>query len=263
MKKAKVLLLSPNLLGTNGGINRIQPGMGMAFLAAALRNAGHEVFVRDTALEGWDQRTLASDGVSVRIGETDEQVLQHIGSVKPNIIGISIMFANVAPFVKNLTKAIKSAYPLITIVLGGNYVTNAAKDYFYAMDNDLRGTLMETLFVHGLMDENIDYLMAGEADLEFPKLAECILNDGDVRKIGNLIYSDGLPIFTFKAESVDMGSLTAPAWDLFNMERYFEIGAFYSPRTDARKILPIMATRGCPEQCSYCTTHDTWGRVVR
>ena len=47
------------------------------------------------------------------------------------------------------------------------------------------------------------------------------------------------------------------------MNKYFEIGSFYSPRTNAKKILPISATRGCPEGCKFCSSHGMWGRKVR
>ena len=264
MKKARVLLIFPNILGTEGGINRIQPGMGIAFLAAALRKEGHEVFVRDTALEGWGNRVPSSDGFSVRIGESDEEIVKCIEDIRPDIVGVSLMFSNAVQFTKGLTKAIKSACPHIQIALGGNYATNAAKDYFYAIENNLRDSMLENLFVPGLMDENIDYVMVGESDREFPELVGCLMNGGDARKVGNLVYSDGtFPKFTYKAKPVDLGSLPIPAWDLFNMSKYFEIGAYQSPRTNARKILPIMATRGCPEKCSFCSTPETWGRAVR
>ena len=49
-KKAKVCLMTPNLKGMKGGVNRIQASLGIGYLAAVLRKAEHEVYIRDTAL---------------------------------------------------------------------------------------------------------------------------------------------------------------------------------------------------------------------
>ena len=52
MKRGRILLLSPNLKGIAGGVNRIQPGLGIGYLAAIMEQAGHSVAIRDTSLEG-------------------------------------------------------------------------------------------------------------------------------------------------------------------------------------------------------------------
>jgi len=58
MKKAKVLLFSPNLKGMDDGVNRIQPSLGVMLIAAMLEREGHDVRIHDSALEGWDHRIL-------------------------------------------------------------------------------------------------------------------------------------------------------------------------------------------------------------
>ena len=56
MKKAKVLLVSPNLKGMADGVNRIQPSLGLMLIAQVLIENGHEVKIIDTALNGWENR---------------------------------------------------------------------------------------------------------------------------------------------------------------------------------------------------------------
>ena len=46
---ARVLLISPNLKDIKDGANRIQPGLGIGYIAACLEQRGLQVFVRDTA----------------------------------------------------------------------------------------------------------------------------------------------------------------------------------------------------------------------
>ena len=48
-----------------------------------------------------------------------------------------------------------------------------------------------------------------------------------------------------------------------NMEGYFNVGLFHNADTERKRVLNVMASRGCPERCTYCTTPVTWGRKVR
>ena len=50
-KKARVLLLGPNLKGVAKGLNRIQPALGLMLSASVIRNNGHKVKIHDCALE--------------------------------------------------------------------------------------------------------------------------------------------------------------------------------------------------------------------
>jgi radical SAM superfamily enzyme YgiQ (UPF0313 family) len=47
------------------------------------------------------------------------------------------------------------------------------------------------------------------------------------------------------------------------MEGYFDIGAFHSPKSKSKRVLSVMASRGCPEVCTFCTTPEMWGSTVR
>ena len=66
MKKARVLLVSPNLKGIVDGITRIQPTMGLLLIAPILQKAGHTVKIYDSALDGWNTRkTLDANHLKV------------------------------------------------------------------------------------------------------------------------------------------------------------------------------------------------------
>ena len=81
-EEMRVLLISPNILGVRGGINRIQPPLGLGYVASFARQAGHEVFVRDTALEGYGNQIELDNGL-IRIGETDDQIRAFIRKINP------------------------------------------------------------------------------------------------------------------------------------------------------------------------------------
>ena len=95
MKKARVLLVSPNLKGIVDGITRIQPTMGLLLIAPILQKAGHTVKIYDSALDGWNTRkTLDANHNVVMIGQTDEQIAAVISDFSPDIVAVSVLFSN-------------------------------------------------------------------------------------------------------------------------------------------------------------------------
>ena len=65
MKRSKVLLCAPNLLVNEGELNRIEPPLGLLLFAPLLIKDGHEVLIKDFALEGWDIEKLI-DSIETR-----------------------------------------------------------------------------------------------------------------------------------------------------------------------------------------------------
>ena len=49
-KKAKVLLIAPNMVGMSDGLNRIQPSLGLMLIGSMLLEHGHDVKIHDFAL---------------------------------------------------------------------------------------------------------------------------------------------------------------------------------------------------------------------
>lgn len=95
MKKGKVLLIAPNLLVNEGELNRIEPPLGLLLFAPLLQNDGHEVMIRDYALEGWNIETLIDKKNKRYIkGQTDDYIAKTISDFNPDIIGISVLYSS-------------------------------------------------------------------------------------------------------------------------------------------------------------------------
>ena len=54
----------------------------------------------------------------------------------------------------------------------------------------------------------------------------------------------------------DVDSIPAPAWDLMPMENYLSRGLNY--HIQRGRTIPILATRGCPYRCSFCSNPAMW-----
>ena len=134
MKKAKVLLFSPNLKGMDDGVNRIQPSLGVMLIAAMLEREGHDVRIHDSALEGWDHRILVDKKKKkVMIGQSDDDIKKVISNFSPDVVAISVLFSNFLNSAHDIARLAKEVNPKIKTVLGGNHISNAAIDYQFAI----------------------------------------------------------------------------------------------------------------------------------
>jgi radical SAM superfamily enzyme YgiQ (UPF0313 family) len=260
--KKRILLISPNLKGIQGGINRIQPSLALGYLAGALENAGFEAFIRDTALEGYENQVPYSGNTKmVLIGENEKEIKKAITDINPDFVGISVLFSNLAEHAHTLARIVKELNRDIPVILGGNHISNAASDYLYAMKNP-GSNLGETIV--DLEDSNIDYAMRGESEESFVDLIRVLSSGQSPENIKGLVYrKNGSFEVNPLPEPVDVSKLPFPARHRINMEKYFKIGLFHSSKSKSTRVLNVMTSRGCPEKCSFCTTPAMWGNRLR
>ena len=144
MKKAKVLLVSPNLKGMADGVNRIQPSLGLMLIAQVLIENGHEVKIIDTALNGWQNREFVDlQKNKVMIGQSDKDIMNLIDDFSPDVLGISDLFSNILGSAHQIARLAKKVNKNINVILGGNHISNAVSDYKYSLFNNSKLSLTE------------------------------------------------------------------------------------------------------------------------
>ena len=184
MKKAKVLLISPNLISKSGE-NRVQPSLGLMIIAQKLMDDGHVVKIHDTALEGWNNRSIINpQNKSIIIGQSDEEIKKFISDFSPDIVGISVLFSNFLEGAHCIAKLAKEVDKNIKVVLGGNHISNSISDYRYGLinkDSNLPN------FINDLEDDNIDFALRGEGETPMVTLTNAIINNNDVSKIPGIV----------------------------------------------------------------------------
>lgn len=217
---------------------RPAPPLGLAYVARALRDAGHEVSVLDCLMEAPDQ--VSQDGPISRLGLRDEEILDRLDPTA-DVFGISNMWTYAWPFLRPLVRAIKERHPQITIVCGGEHFTGLAEI--------------------SMRESPIDYIVLGEGEqVAVDLLAR--LESGepfDPASVPGICWRRGDEIVcnpkAARVRAVD--EIGWPAWDLFDLEGYdrhrFSSGTYFG------KSVPILATRGCPYQCTYCSNPGMWG----
>ena len=184
MKKARVLLISPNLI-SKGGENRVQPSLGLMIIGQMLLDDGHVVKIHDTALEGWDNKNIIDPkNNSITIGQSDEEIKKFISDFSPDIVGISVLFSNFLEGAHCIARLAKEVDKNIKVVLGGNHISNSVSDYSYGLinkDSNLPN------FINDLEDDNVDFALIGEGETPMVTLANAIINNYDVSKIPGIV----------------------------------------------------------------------------
>jgi len=213
--------------------------IGPAYLAGVLEKAGYEVEIIDGIGEGIQQLNRSENGAYVFQGLTIPEIVERINP-ESSVLGISLMFSQDWVHHRKLINAIKDKYPDLTIVVGGEHPT-AMPEYV------LRDC------------PSIDYLIAREGELTFLEFLHCYLTNNDPSKVLGVfsIDNDGQLVDNGPAKRIsDFSNLPWPAWHLCDLEKFFT-GSWSMGIGYGRNIL-ILATRGCPYQCTFCSSPTMW-----
>ncbi|MFA5161646.1 MAG: radical SAM protein [Elusimicrobiales bacterium] len=242
----KVMLISPRMAGEAGGVNRLQPGLGLGYIAAMLEQEGFSVRVFDAALAG-----ESKDGF---LGCSDGEAAAAIADFGPDFVGITIPFSSAARDAYALAKISKTAAPRAPVILGGAHSSGVLLDYSAGFG---RGALE-------MAASGADYAMCGECDAAFGQLLGALSSGADAASVpGAAAMRGGELRLSGKRPAADINSLPEPARHLMDMEGYFRHGKFHSSKSTGRRVLNVITSRGCPENCFFCSTPSVWGRRLR
>jgi radical SAM superfamily enzyme YgiQ (UPF0313 family) len=213
--------------------------LGPAYLAATLEAAGYRAEVVDGIGEGLSQIRLSEDGRLKFQGLTTKEIVRRIGP-ETRVLGVSLMFSQGWVEARALIRAIKQAYPDLVVVLGGEH-PSAMPEYV------LRDC------------PEADYVVTGEGEIALLELVWRHLGELDVDCIPGLARIDEDGAFVHQQTGrriVDFANLPRPAWHLCEIESFFE-GSWFHGIPYGRNML-ILATRGCPYQCTFCSNPSMW-----
>ncbi|MDD5218589.1 MAG: radical SAM protein [Candidatus Omnitrophica bacterium] len=212
--------------------------LGLAYLAAVLLKAGYKVKMLDCPGLDVDNIQLTADGRFKVQGIDEDESIERIDS-RTDIIGITIMFSQEWPHCRDYINKIRRAFPHAKIIVGGEHPT-AMPEY----------TLRDC--------SAIDYLVTGEGELTLLELVHGLRagknTDGisgiAYRKRGQYCYNRLSPRLS------DIKKMPWPAWDLIDVEVYFRPN--FTMGIGHGRNMAMLATRGCPYQCTFCSNPSMW-----
>ena len=211
--------------------------LGLAYISAALKKKDFKVQIIDAVGNEPDSRVGYYKGYLV--GESLDKIVNKISTVT-NFIGITVVFTHEWPLVVKLIDLIKNKFPNKKIIIGGEHVS-AMPEFCLATSK-------------------ADYIVMGEGEETIVELiSDNLIEENKLKKIRGLGYRLENEIFINprRQRRTDLDEIALPDWQSFEVKKYHQnrfVGGMYSESI----TVPILATRGCPYQCTYCSAPNMW-----
>jgi radical SAM superfamily enzyme YgiQ (UPF0313 family) len=211
--------------------------LGILTLSALLEQAGHEVSICDLA---WKTVTNSEEITDFLNPET---VAQLILAKKPDMVGFSTIFSSY-PLVIRWAESFHKISPHTPIVLGGPQASTADEPTLQAFPW-------------------IDMILRGEAENSIIPLVTCLEQGSGLASVQGLTWRDGDRIIRNPDASIvtDLDNLPVPAYHLYPVDT---LSQYYKNKAGLyHHNFPIEAGRGCPFNCSFCSTSGYFQRRYR
>jgi radical SAM superfamily enzyme YgiQ (UPF0313 family) len=237
---ARVCLIQPSTLTSADAYGLdVVPPLGLAYIASALRAAGHYVTFVDGVGEALERYSRAEgyEGLLIHGLPIDEVVAR----IDPDahIVGVTSMFSNQWLFTRDLILAIRAKYPEKLIIMGGEHVT-ACADF-----------IIESCSA-------VDICVMGEGEETIIDVVDAYRTGRPLAEVTGIVFrDDGKPVRTPRRGRIRaIDEIPEPDWSIVPIERYIENGVTYG--ANLGRSIPLLASRGCPFQCTFCSSPQMW-----
>ena len=190
------------------------PSLALAYLAATMRNKGHEVMIIDANAMGW----------------SNCDVIKKIWDEQPDYLCFSLITDTFQNSLESIRK-IKSMCNK-PVIVGGPHMSVYPKE------------TMEY--------EELDYGVIGDGFETLPELIDKLDNDDfkGLRKVEGLVYYDrtNLVMTNPRNKRVNLDDVPFPARDLLPNDKYDIV------LSKRKNVTVFLTALGCPYYCKYCCT---------
>jgi anaerobic magnesium-protoporphyrin IX monomethyl ester cyclase len=220
----KVLLINPNISSDSPwAMKEPIPPMGLMYIAAVLEESGNKVKIIDALLEKLDQIDLS----------------RRIINFNPDIVGITTDSANFLESLK-VAKLAKNSLNAV-VVMGGPHVT--------VMPDEV------------IQYPEVDIAVIGEGEYTMLDIVQRLDKGKSLKGCkGTWIKENGKVIQNSLRERIDLDELPFPARHLIPMEKYTRT---YTHGGLAKPVDHMNTSRGCPYDCSFCSSRIIWGQKYK
>ncbi|MFA5157479.1 MAG: radical SAM protein [Candidatus Omnitrophota bacterium] len=202
----------------------------LLYLASFIEEKGYKV-------EILDDRPSHSEGLDLSI--LQNHCIKSILDKNPRYLGFTCLTADFI-CIEKIAKSVRSAGFKGKIIVGGHHPTFCPQDFF----------VQKGIY---------DYVVLGEGEQTLLDLMKTLDDKGNIQHVDGIAYAeDGSFAKTSPRQLIEnIDIFPNPAYHLIDLNQYLRpsVGLI-------RHILlcgvPILTTRGCPYQCTYCGNPSLW-----
>ncbi|MBI4823042.1 MAG: cobalamin B12-binding domain-containing protein [Nitrospirae bacterium] len=223
MKIKRIMLITPPYHSGVVESAGVWLNVGFVYIAGSLRGAGYEPEIYD----------------AMSLRHTYEDIERRIMDSKPDVVATTAFTAEIVDALKVL-KLAKQVNPEVVTVIGNVHPTFCYEE-----------VLTEQ---HGY----VDYIVRGEGEETMVELMDCLSAGDNPEKVKSIAFLKGstVVVTAMKALIKDLDGLPL-AWDLIDWHHYT-----YKPM-EGSVLAIVSSSRGCSQQCSFCSQQLFWQRRWR
>jgi radical SAM superfamily enzyme YgiQ (UPF0313 family) len=235
-----ITLINPPGIKTFSGLQMHSPNppLGLAYVAAALKEARLPYQVIDGTGEALDVVRPYPDRADFMIqGLSLDEIAARIHP-DTTVIGMGCMFSTLWPLVNRLAWTVREKFPHAWLILGGEHGTAVPE--------------------HALKVSPFDAVVLGEAEDTVVELLRAREAGRPLAMVKGIAFKDGEQVVKtgLSPRKKDVDSIPLPDWDSFPIEEY--IARHQINGANMGRSMPLLATRGCPFQCTFCSSPGMW-----
>jgi radical SAM superfamily enzyme YgiQ (UPF0313 family) len=220
---ARVLLAKARRFGY--GQEEIVAPLGLLYVAAVLRQAGHQVSVYDCG-RNWND---------------PERFRRALLAERPDVVGLSAITYE-GPVMEGMARLCRETLPGVPVIAGGSHPSAYPERCARA----------------------VDYVVIGEGERTAVELVGALTRgERDPRSVHGVAWFDearGAAAYAPAREPIeDLDALPFPAWDLVDPGIYWRSDPLSGMAR--RPYMLLLTSRGCPYRCIYC--HEVLGKRFR
>jgi anaerobic magnesium-protoporphyrin IX monomethyl ester cyclase len=234
-----VLIEPPQILLAGNEQNVAIPPLGLAYIAATLQKANYPVLVIDGL--GLALHQTYKLGKQQLRGLYLEEIVERLPA-QTDIVGIRNLFTFAFPVIIRLCILLKKRFPTLKIILGGEHPTALPQFTLECTQADL--------------------IVLGEGEATLLEVIPALRNAtnlSDLKTIQGIAFKDPSGNFIQTPPRPPLNPVDQipwPAYHLFPIEDYIASKSPCGPALG--RWLPLLATRGCPYKCNFCTAPSMW-----
>lgn len=201
----------------------IAPPLGIAYMAGVLQENNIDVEILDASAEDMDFK------------DVEKELLKR----KPDLVALTALTPTIGRALET-AQVVKETLPDSIVVMGGYHPTFN--------------------FIETLEDENVDIVIRGEGEYIMLNLVQALENQSSLHDVKGIVFEDKNSkeiVVNPEAPLIqDLDELPFPALNLLPMKKYRLLDMDTHMTT-------MITTRGCPMQCSFCSSAAMNGKKIR